>query len=82
MEQNTECKIFIEPFFQCCCKCQNQVKLIHSCNEENHNNHICFTNAGYGCYIADDPNELPKVFVPISYHSVGCEMYKPRNEKV
>lgn len=77
----TDCQLNVAPFFQCCCHCQNQVKVFHSCTPETHSQDLCYTLAGYGCYIDEYQEELQKVFFPIGLHSCGCEMYRPRKGK-
>ena len=79
------CMLLEGPFYQCCCQCTEHVPVhFHCCTEpkpdpDTHEGRCCCgVRKGYAC-IVFAREKGGRVHDNWGEHSVGCEMFTPRN---
>ena len=82
--RHPDCQMDVEPFKQCCCNCQHHLPVhFHCCTEPkpdlkgSDSKCVCNVQKGWACV----PPELDVVYDNWREHSVGCEMYDPKEPK-
>ena len=69
------CQLTVEPFHQCCCKCENRHPVYYHCTTEpkpiEYETHgcVCGIQKGWACVICG------RVYDNWREHSCGCECY-------